>query len=199
MPSILHGEFVENAIRKEYTVTERIAIVEALRSFGHGDDRRSHEARKVAALTIDEAAKRAGLGGKDGYTRAKTVKDKGIAELQTAMDSGDLSIAAASKLARLQPEKQRQVLRGGTDHAIWFANRILKRTNSTSTPEYSTPQWLFDHLDAEFHFTLDVAALPESASAPGTSRPRTTVSAKAGPTRRCGSTRLSPIERSRLG
>lgn len=29
--------------------------------------------------------------------------------------------------------------------------------------EWSTPQWLFDLLDAEFHFTLDVCAQPENA------------------------------------
>ncbi len=31
---------------------------------------------------------------------------------------------------------------------------------------WSTPQWLFDQLDAEFHFTLDVCAVPTNAKCP---------------------------------
>ena len=34
---------------------------------------------------------------------------------------------------------------------------------SSATDLWSTPQDLFDKLDAEFHFTLDVCALPENA------------------------------------
>ena len=33
----------------------------------------------------------------------------------------------------------------------------------TETPEWATPQGLFDELDKEFGFTLDVCALPENA------------------------------------
>ena len=78
--SVLHGQFAENLMRKEYTVSERVAIVEAMRSFKHGGDRRSDQARKCddENLTVDEAAKLAGLGGKDGYTRARTVLSKGV-------------------------------------------------------------------------------------------------------------------------
>jgi len=34
---------------------------------------------------------------------------------------------------------------------------------SSATGLWETPQAFFDELDAEFHFTLDVAALPENA------------------------------------
>ena len=34
---------------------------------------------------------------------------------------------------------------------------------SSATPEWETPQWLFDALNARFHFTLDVCATPENA------------------------------------
>jgi len=33
---------------------------------------------------------------------------------------------------------------------------------SSKTDLWETPQWLFDQLDEEFHFTLDVAALPSN-------------------------------------
>lgn len=77
--SVLHGQFAENLMRKEYTVSERVAIVEAMRTFRHGGDRRSDQTRKCDddALTVDEAAKRAGLGGKDGYARARVCHQQG--------------------------------------------------------------------------------------------------------------------------
>lgn len=34
---------------------------------------------------------------------------------------------------------------------------------SSSTDEWATPQWLFDKLNDEFHFTLDPCALPSNA------------------------------------
>ena len=89
--------------------------------------------------------------------------EKGIPELVQAMDSGKLTVAAAAKLAGLEPDEQRRVLEKGPDHTIWFVNQIRKHRNGKSTPEYSTPPWLFDHLNEEFHFTLDAAALPETA------------------------------------
>lgn len=36
---------------------------------------------------------------------------------------------------------------------------------SSKTDLWETPQWLFDSLDKEFHFDLDVCALPENAKA----------------------------------
>lgn len=34
---------------------------------------------------------------------------------------------------------------------------------TSKTDQWSTPQWLFDELNAEWNFTLDVCALPENA------------------------------------
>lgn len=37
---------------------------------------------------------------------------------------------------------------------------------SSKTDMWATPQWLFDKLDAEYHFTVDVCATPENAKCP---------------------------------
>jgi phage N-6-adenine-methyltransferase len=37
---------------------------------------------------------------------------------------------------------------------------------SSACGAWETPQWLFDELQAEFHFTLDVCAMPENAKCP---------------------------------
>lgn len=36
---------------------------------------------------------------------------------------------------------------------------------SSKTDMWETPQYLFDELDSEFHFTLDVCAVEETTSA----------------------------------
>ncbi len=106
--SVLLGQFEENFLRKEFTVTERIAIVEALRCFNHGGDRRSDQVRKGEndTLTLDDACARAGFS-KDSFYRAKEVEQKGVPELVAAMDEGKLSIHAAQTLAQASSEDQR--------------------------------------------------------------------------------------------
>ena len=44
---------------------------------------------------------------------------------------------------------------------------------STGTDSWETPQWLFDQLNEEYHFTLDVCALPENAKCPNYFTPET--------------------------
>lgn len=113
--SLFLAEIAENTVRKEYTISERVAIADALRGYTHGGDRRSEQARKcdVEALTVDEAAKRAGFGSQDTYLRAHSVIQHGIPELVEAMDSGKFSIAAAAAIAKLPPEDQKEsVCRG---------------------------------------------------------------------------------------
>ena len=38
----------------------------------------------------------------------------------------------------------------------------MKWYQSSKSPEWETPQWLFDLLDKEFHFKLDVCASKEN-------------------------------------
>jgi ParB-like chromosome segregation protein Spo0J len=137
LDNILLGKFAENFFRKDYTVSERVAIVEAMRSFNHGGDRRSKQVRKCddENLTVDEAAKRAGLGGKDGYTRAKKVLTNGVPELVEAMDSGRLSLSAAATLAEAKPEEQTECLTKRLDEKKWTAcgvQRVLQKIRNAN-------------------------------------------------------------------
>ena len=110
VPALL-GQFDENLVRKEFTITERIAIVEAHRTFKHGGDRRSDQIRKSdnEKLVVEDACVRAGFS-KDSFYRAKKVEENGIPELVQAMDSEKLSIHAANTLAQASPEEQKVVL-----------------------------------------------------------------------------------------
>ena len=138
--SVLLGEFAENMMRKEYTVSERVAIVESLRSFRHGGNRRSTQDRKCddETVTVDVAAKSAGLGGKDGYARAKKVIDGGVPELVEAMDSGRISVSAAAVLAEAKSEEQQFCLSNTNDQSKVTApsiERQLRRVRERQTSE----------------------------------------------------------------
>lgn len=124
---VLLGQFDENTMRKDFTITERIAIVEARRCFTHGGDRRSDQVRKGEdeTLTLEDACVRAGFS-KDSFYRAKEVEEKGIPELVQAMDSGKLSIHAAQTLAKASPEEQRECVTKRIDDGRATARSVQK-------------------------------------------------------------------------
>lgn len=125
--NVLLGQFSENFHRKDYTPSEKVAIVEAMRTYKHGGDRRSDQVRQEDdAITVDQAAKHAGLGGKDSFARAKTVVEKGVPELVEAMDAGRLSLSAAAKLAEAEPDEQKQCLTKRLDEQKWTANGVKR-------------------------------------------------------------------------
>jgi DNA modification methylase len=109
--SMLHGQYAENEHRKDFTISERVAIVNALRSYSHGGDRKSDQVRNGDndSLTLAEAREKVGFG-KDSFYRAEDVVERGIPELVDAMDSGKLSINAAHKLAQAESDEQEECL-----------------------------------------------------------------------------------------
>ena len=72
--SIAQSESDENTLRKDLAPSERVAIVETLRGYSHGGDRKSNQGRKcdLDLLTIKEAAGRVGFC-RDDFFRAKAV------------------------------------------------------------------------------------------------------------------------------
>src|SRR5271166_1655882 len=72
--SIAQGEFDENMMRKDFAPSEQVAIIDTLRGYSHGGDRKSDQGRNcdVDRLTTKEAAGRVGFC-RDDYFRAKAV------------------------------------------------------------------------------------------------------------------------------
>jgi ParB-like chromosome segregation protein Spo0J len=64
----------------------------------------------VRGRTIDIAAEKAGFGSAETYERAKSVVDSGTPELVRAMDSGQISIHAASVIATQPPARQAEII-----------------------------------------------------------------------------------------
>ena len=109
--SVLLGQIEENSLRKDFTLTEQIAIVDSLRSFEHGGDRRSRQAgnSQIEFLTLAAACKKVGIS-EDTYRSTKFVLENGTDELTEALDSGKLSIHAAETLAEAPAEFQKSCL-----------------------------------------------------------------------------------------
>lgn len=125
--SMLHGQFAENEFRKDLAISERVAIVNALRSFSHGGDRKPDQVRNCEndSLTVEDAAKRVGFG-KDSFYRAKEAVEKGVPELVNAMDSGKLSINAAHKLAQAESDEQEECLQSDFNGKKPMAHSVEK-------------------------------------------------------------------------
>ena len=126
--SIIQGEFDENTLRKDFTPSERIAIIETLRGYSHGGDRKSDQDRNcdVDRLTTRDAAVRVGFC-RDDFYRAKKVVSQGVPELVEAMDTGKLSIYSASELADADHELQRVVLSKRIVEGRWAARGVQKK------------------------------------------------------------------------
>ena len=68
--------------------------------------------KEAAAVSIDRAAELSG-STRASIRRAKPIVQTGIPELQDMAESGEVSIRAASEVAKLTPEEQRKAVAGG--------------------------------------------------------------------------------------
>jgi hypothetical protein len=114
--SIVEGEYAENEIRKDFTVSERVAIGRAVET-AIGDRRGTNqhstdEERKnfytPQNRTSEVAAKKAGFGSHTTYEAAKRVIERAVPGLVDALDRGDVSVAAALVASVQEPEEQKR-------------------------------------------------------------------------------------------
>jgi len=134
----LLAEQDENEVRKEFTPSERVSIVEAIRAHignragrpGKNIPENSRELPK-GVDTIEFAAVKGGFGNDFTYRQAKSVVDRGTPELVRAMDGGSLSINAASWLAELpyadQVEAVQMMAAGEASNARQAVRRLEER------------------------------------------------------------------------
>lgn len=114
----LQAEHDENEIRKQFTVTERLAIAQRIaeRLCPPGETRQGQRTDLGKNLPMSEkgktaeiAAKHAGLGSRETLRAAQKVVEHGAPELVEAMDAGKVSIHAAAAIASLPKEDQRGI------------------------------------------------------------------------------------------
>jgi hypothetical protein len=145
---VLQAEHDENVLRKDFTLSERAAIADAIAARignrrgqrtdlppedgdapepargelpGHGREVQSGQE------TAEVAARKAGFQSEREYRRTAAVVANGCPELVEAMDSGKVSVSAAADVATLPREEQRQVLSQGPAAAAEKAKKIREK------------------------------------------------------------------------
>jgi ParB-like chromosome segregation protein Spo0J len=131
--SIAKGEHDENELRKAFTVSERVAILQAIARKPVG-----HQARSQYLATIDDAAKQAGFSNRETARQATAVIERGEPELVDAMDRGDVSIDAAAVIVKEPPETQKEIAKlpkTARKAAVRsLRNRLIKSSSSDAPP-----------------------------------------------------------------
>ena len=112
----LQAEHDENEIRKQFTVTERLAIAQRIaeRLQGRvGNPELRANSGNISPIeqgrTKDIAAAKAGLGSGKTLEAAQKVVEHGAPELVDAMDAGKVSIHAAATIAVLPKDEQSRI------------------------------------------------------------------------------------------
>jgi ParB family chromosome partitioning protein len=131
--SILAGEYAENEFRKQFTASERIAIGEAMER----EEFKKHQGKRTDKLvpdsaqvdhekTRDKIARAVGFGGHETMRQAQQVTKKGAPELIAAMDTGEVSIDAAAKIASQPKAEQKRIVELPRDERREAVKQIRK-------------------------------------------------------------------------
>lgn len=129
LDSILTGEYAENEFRKAFTPSEREAIgraIEAELGNRRGVNQHTRNCGEPRGESVDIAAQRAGFKSAETYERAKTVVERGAPEVIKAMDSGEVSIAAAAAIASQPKVEQVRIVSMPTDERKTVVRDIRK-------------------------------------------------------------------------
>jgi ParB-like chromosome segregation protein Spo0J len=104
--TIARGEYAENEMRKDFTPSEKVPILQTLDRKQRGGNQ-THRADRPDK---HKAAKLSGFSSRKVADRARTVVKLGTPELVAAMDKEEISIDAAAVIAKRPPEAQRQIV-----------------------------------------------------------------------------------------
>ncbi|MEX2121713.1 MAG: ParB/RepB/Spo0J family partition protein [Pirellulales bacterium] len=143
--AIVLAEHAENEFRKALTLSERVTIaaeVKAALAERRGNPSIRHTRDELKGRTDEFLATSAGFSSRGSYQRAKTVVEKGTAELVQAMDEGTIPLSTAAALAHAPPEKQKRELSAPQIRKAAAAER-RKRSKKTRRArvreEHATP------------------------------------------------------------
>jgi hypothetical protein len=117
--SLLKGERDENEVRKDFTISERVAIGKALElQIGNRKGQRTDLAPRENFPEVDScpgertsetAARFAGFGNRKTYEQANCVIEQGALELVEAVDKKFISVSLAKKMLALPAEEQARI------------------------------------------------------------------------------------------
>lgn len=124
--------FSQNFTRRQLNESQRGIIGSRYATLQVGANQHNKGPSMDGPSTRDEAAARVGVSTAT-IDRAKTVISKGVPELQAAVESGDVSVSAASAVAKLPHDEQRETVAAGPE-------AVKKKANQKTTyPVYTPP------------------------------------------------------------
>jgi DNA (cytosine-5)-methyltransferase 1 len=155
VPSITEGEYVENEFRKNFNVSERVAIGKALedgirerRGGNHGNQYSSAKPKKADSQnelsgkeTREIAAGVAGFGCRENYRKAKVIVDKGAPVVIEKVDNKKISINAAYKEIIKAEKKQQRAKENESAAKLYKEDDSLRIVNADFYP------WCNENLD----------------------------------------------------
>ena len=166
--SIILGEYAENEVRKDFTVSERVAIARAVEeSLGNRQGQRTdleppqNFVEVKGKETIEIAAQKAGFNNKETYRQAKTIIDNGAPELISKVDKGEVSIHAASTAAFFPAEEQEEIVReidSGEKPSDVIKKHVLATKHTGDEESYTPIEYLESAREVLGKFDLDPAS-----------------------------------------
>lgn len=117
----------KNLHRRHLKEGQRAMIADRVATLKEGRPKKetaSIEAVKASAQA--EAADRLKVG-RSSVQRARIVREKGIPELQAAVVAGEVSVSAASEVAKLPKSRQQEIMSGGVKKIMASAKTIRRR------------------------------------------------------------------------
>ncbi len=137
--SIVAGEYAENVIRKDFSVSERVNLTDAIReTIGNRQGARTDVGAKKrpgdhpevprGTETRTFAANLAGFDSDRQYRDARDVLAKGAPELVAAVDAGNVPISTAHELLKLDADTQANVVKGGRLRVQEAARELRRKT-----------------------------------------------------------------------
>jgi N6-adenosine-specific RNA methylase IME4 len=128
--SLLLGEYAENELRKDFSISERIDIgSEVEKILGKRRGQRSvrvvqNFAQLKGHKTREIAAAKAGFGNAETYRQAKLIATSGAPELIAAVDAGEISVYAGAAIAKLPKPEQKAIVKAGPANVAEAAYQI---------------------------------------------------------------------------
>lgn len=182
LKDIIKGEYAENEVRKDFTISECVAIGEAIeKELG---ERRGKPTKDIPVNlpefkgkdTRELAAKKAGLGSGKTYESAKKTINNGSPELIEKLNNKEISISAAAKISDLDKDQQKEIIEE-IDNGTKPAQAIKQKTQQSGNDELDEHNKLY--ISAAHHFfaypDTSIEGLQQYLSAWGTITKKRTI------------------------
>jgi ParB-like nuclease domain len=112
----------KNLHRRHLKEGQRAAIANKIATMKRGDNQHA----QICATSQGQAAKMLNVSRRS-LQNARVVSEKGVPELQAALESGDVSTIAASAVAQMPKKRQREIVAGGPKRIAAAAKRCKRR------------------------------------------------------------------------